>query len=101
MSDDKKSAAERMDVSYVAHLARLDLTTAEVERFQAQLDQIVAYFNDLRGIDVSAVQPMAHASALHNVFREDDVRPGLDRDQALANAPERGTDLFRVPKIVE
>ena len=101
MSDDKKSAAERMDVRYVAHLARLELTTDEVQRFQAQLDQIVAYFNDLRGIDVSAVEPMAHASALRNVFRDDVVLASLDRDQALANAPERSTDLFRMPKIVE
>jgi aspartyl-tRNA(Asn)/glutamyl-tRNA(Gln) amidotransferase subunit C len=44
---------------------------------------------------------MAHAGMIQNVFREDVVRPGLDRDQVLANAPEQASDLFRVPKIVE
>ena len=101
MSDDKKHQAERMDVRYVANLARLDLTDAEAERFQAQLDHIVAYFNELRGIDVDAVQPMAHASVIQNVFREDVTHAGLERDQVLANAPEQSADLFMVPKIVE
>lgn len=101
MSDQRKQAAEHMDVRYVAHLARLDLTDAEAERFQSQLDQIVAYFNALRSIDVESVKPMAHASVIQNVFRDDAPRAGLDRDQVLANAPERSADLFKVPKIVE
>jgi aspartyl-tRNA(Asn)/glutamyl-tRNA(Gln) amidotransferase subunit C len=101
MPDDKKTVAGRMDVRYVANLARLDLSAAEADRFQAQLDHIVAYINELRAVDVDAVQPMAHASAIQNVFREDLARPGLDHDRALANAPERGDDLFKVPKIVE
>ncbi|MEI6149273.1 MAG: Asp-tRNA(Asn)/Glu-tRNA(Gln) amidotransferase subunit GatC [bacterium] len=101
MPDHQKHAAEHMAVRYVANLARLELTDAEAERFQEQLDHIVAYFNELREIDVEAVQPMAHAGVIQNVFREDVVRPGLDRDQVLANAPEQASDLFRVPKIVE
>lgn len=90
-----------MDVRYVANLARLELTDAEALRFQAQLDQIVAYFNEIRDIDVGAVQPMAHATVIENVFREDVVIPGLDRERVLANAPEQASDLFMVPKIVE
>jgi aspartyl-tRNA(Asn)/glutamyl-tRNA(Gln) amidotransferase subunit C len=101
MPDHQKHAAEHMAVRYVANLARLELTDAEAERFQEQLDHIVAYFNELREIDVDAVQPMAHAGVIQNVFREDVVRPGLDRDQVLANAPEQALDLFRVPRIVE
>ena len=101
MSDDKKQAAARMDVRYVANLARLELTDAEAVRFQNQLDQIVAYFNELRAVDVEGVEPMAHAVPIQNVFREDVVREGIARDLVLANAPERSTDLLRVPKIVE
>jgi aspartyl-tRNA(Asn)/glutamyl-tRNA(Gln) amidotransferase subunit C len=101
MPDDRKHAAAHMDVRYVANLARLELTDSEATRFQGQLDQIVAYFDELREIDVDTVQPMAHATVIQNVFREDVVRPGLARDQVLANAPEQAADLIRVPKIVE
>jgi aspartyl-tRNA(Asn)/glutamyl-tRNA(Gln) amidotransferase subunit C len=101
MSDDRKLAAEHMDVRYVANLARLELTDAEALRFQTQLDHIVAYFNEIRDIDVEAVQPMAHATVIENVFREDVVLPGLDHEQVLANAPEQASELFMVPKIVE
>lgn len=101
MSDDKKQAAARMDVRYVANLARLDLTDDEVVRFQQQLDQIVAYFNDLRAVNVDGVDPMAHAVPIENVFRDDVVREGLARELALGNAPQQSADLFMVPKIVE
>ena len=101
MSDDKKQAAAHMDVRYVANLARLELTDAEAVRFQNQLDQIVEYFNELRAVDVEGVEPMAHAVPIQNVFREDVVRESIARDLALGNAPERSSDLFMVPKIVE
>ncbi len=98
---DPKPAAGSIDVRYVANLARLDLTEAEVATFQPQLDQIVGYVNEIRGIDVDGVEPTAHAIAITNVFREDEVTPGMEREQLLANAPERSEDLIRVPKIVE
>ncbi len=101
MADEKQRAAEHMDVRYVAHLARLDLTDAEIARFQDQLDHIVTYFNALRGISVEGVEPTAHAVPISNVFREDEPRAGLDRETALANAPRQSNDLFMVPKIVE
>jgi aspartyl-tRNA(Asn)/glutamyl-tRNA(Gln) amidotransferase subunit C len=101
MANDKQQAAGQMDVRYVAHLARLDLTDAEAERFQAQLDHIVAYFNDLRAVAVEGVEPMAHAVPIQNVFRDDVPRAGLERETALANAPRQSADLFVVPKIVE
>jgi aspartyl-tRNA(Asn)/glutamyl-tRNA(Gln) amidotransferase subunit C len=101
MAEGKQQAAGRMDVRYVANLARLDLTDAEARRFQGQLDQIVSYFNDLRGVDVDGVEPMAHAVPIQNVFRDDVPRAGLERDAALSNAPRQSADLFVVPKIVE
>ena len=101
MAEIKRSITDRIDVRYVAHLARLDLTEAEQREFQSQLEHIVAYVNQIREIDVEGVEPTAHAVAVQNVFREDVVRPGLDPDQALANAPEQARGQFKVPLIVE
>ncbi|MEI8122719.1 MAG: Asp-tRNA(Asn)/Glu-tRNA(Gln) amidotransferase subunit GatC [bacterium] len=101
MADDKTQSAKKMDVRYVANLARLNLSEAEAAQFQTQLDVIVEYFNQLRPLDVEGVEPMAHATPIQNVFREDEVRPGLDREVVLNNAPEHSADLIRVPTIVE
>lgn len=101
MADDKAQTAKTMDVRYVANLARLSLTDDEVVQFQGQLDHIVEYFNQLRALDVDGVEPMAHTTPVHNVFREDQVRPGLDRDAVLKNAPEHGPEVIMVPTIVE
>lgn len=59
------------------------------------------YFNQLRALDVAGVEPMAHATPVQNVFREDEVRPGLDRDTVLKNAPEHNPEVIMVPTIVE
>jgi aspartyl-tRNA(Asn)/glutamyl-tRNA(Gln) amidotransferase subunit C len=98
---DSKRAAEAIDVRYVAHLARLDLTEEEARQFQGQLDHILDHFRQIRDLPVADVEPTAHAVPIHNVFREDAVRPGLDRDRALANAPAHQAGQFMVPKIVE
>ena len=101
MSNDQRKATDRIDVRYVANLARLDLTDAEVLEFQGQLDHIVEYVNSIRGLDVEGVEPMAHATVVQNVFRDDVVKPGLAAETALANAPQHQSGLFMVPKIVE
>jgi aspartyl-tRNA(Asn)/glutamyl-tRNA(Gln) amidotransferase subunit C len=93
--------ADAMDVAYVANLARIRLSDSERERFQEQLDQIVAYVRKIRELDLEGIEPTAHALAVQNVFREDATAPGLDRDTALANAPATVQGLFRVPQIVE
>lgn len=89
------------DVSYVAHLARMHLTDAEKEKISAQLKDILAYVAKLNELDVSNVEPTAHANPLTNVLRADEVQPSIDRDKILKNAPEQARDLFIVPKIVE
>ena len=101
MTDDKAQSAKKMDVRYVANLARLNLTDGEVVEFQSQLDHIVEHFNQLRALNVDEVEPMAHATPIQNVFREDVVQPGLDRDVILNNAPEQSAGLVMVPTIVE
>ena len=92
---------DSFDVSYVAHLARMHLTEAEKAKISAQLKDILTYVAKLNELDVSQVEPTAHATPLSNVFRQDEVKPSIDRDKVLQNAPEQARDLFIVPKIIE
>ncbi len=91
----------KIDVGYVAELARLELTDEEKAVFQPQLENIVKYVEMISSVDVSDVEPMMHGRPLVNAFREDIVRPSLDREAALANAPARVGEEFLLPKIVE
>lgn len=90
-----------MDISYIAHLARVELSEAERSKFAAQLKDILAYVAKLNELDLSNVEPTAHATPLTNVFRKDEVRPSIEIEKVLKNAPEQARDLFIVPKIVE
>lgn len=90
-----------IDVQYVAHLARLSLTPEEQERIGSQLGSILDYIEKLKEVDVSGVEPTAHAFPLVNVTRPDVVRPSLSQEEALRNAPAPGNGLFLVPKIVD
>ena len=94
-------AAAEIDVKYVAHLARLHLTPAEEGKFGAQLGQILGYVEKLKELDVSNVEPTAHAMPLVNVTRPDEIRPSIPHEDALRNAPATANGLFIVPKIVE
>ena len=91
---------KKIDVPYVAQLARLTLTEEEVQVFQGQLEQIVDYVKAIQQVDVSGVEPMAHATRVQNVFRKDEERKGLDRDVVLKNAPAHDGEQFLVPKII-
>jgi aspartyl-tRNA(Asn)/glutamyl-tRNA(Gln) amidotransferase subunit C len=91
----------KIDVAYVAHLARMHLSESEKEKISAQLKDVLTYVTKLNEVDVSAVEPTAHATPLSNVLRKDEVRPSIDPAKVLANAPEEARDLFIVPKIVE
>jgi len=95
------SVHQDFNVKYVAHLARLALTPEEEVKFQSQLDNIIGYIAKLNELDVSHVEPTAHAVPLVNVTRPDATRPSLDHDEALRNAPAQLNGLFLVPKIVE
>ncbi|MGZ4961088.1 MAG: Asp-tRNA(Asn)/Glu-tRNA(Gln) amidotransferase subunit GatC [Limisphaerales bacterium] len=90
-----------VDVKYVAHLARISLTAEEEEQFGPQLKNILGYIEKLNQLDVSHIEPTAHAVPLVNVFRKDEVRPSLSNEDALRNAPAKANGLFVVPKIVE
>jgi aspartyl-tRNA(Asn)/glutamyl-tRNA(Gln) amidotransferase subunit C len=90
-----------IDVKYVAHLARMSLSPAEEQKIGAQLSSILGYIEKLKEVDVSGVEPTAHAFPLVNVTRADEVRPSMSQEAALGNAPAQANGLFIVPKIVE
>lgn len=91
----------KIDVGYVAELARLELTDEEKAVFQPQLENIVKYVEKISSVNVDGVEPMMHGRVLVNAFREDVVRASLPTETALANAPKRVGDEFLLPKIVE
>ena len=92
---------DKEDVEYVAHLARLDFSEEEKERFTSQLDNILMYMDKLNQVDTSGVEPMSHAITLVNAFRDDRVGESLSHGLSLANAPEARGNCFSVPKIIE
>ena len=91
----------QFDVRYTAQLARLHLSEEEIAKFQTQLSQILAYVEKLEQVDVTGIEPTAHANAIFNVFREDAARDWFTAEEALANAPRAANQLFMVPKVID
>ena len=89
------------EVKRIARLARVGLSESEVAHFQVQLSEILDYFQRLREVDTEGLPPTAHTLAMHNVMRDDEPRPSFDKEEVLANAPQREDDLFRVRAILE
>ena len=92
---------DETQVRRVALLGRLELSDGEVSQFSTQLSAIFEYIEKLNELDTDDVEPLAHCLPVHNVFREDVPRPSLSNDDALANAPEREDEYFKVPKILD
>jgi aspartyl-tRNA(Asn)/glutamyl-tRNA(Gln) amidotransferase subunit C len=89
------------EVTHIARLARVGLSQDEMSRFQDQLSQILDYFQRLQEADTENVPPTAHTLAMHNIMRDDEPRPSFDKEDILANAPQREGDLFRVRAVLE
>jgi len=92
---------DRVQVIKVAKLARLELTEAEIDEFTGQLSAILDYMEKMNELDTADVQPLAHCLPISNVLREDAVKESLGVEKALANAPQRDGEFFKVPKILE
>ena len=88
------------EVKHVADLARLEMSSEEVESMTRQLDGILNYVAKLNELDTTGVQPTTHAISIVNAFREDQVKPSLDREDTLANAPQQNGESFVVPKVI-
>lgn len=91
----------KIDVAYVARLSRLTLTEEEQARYGRDLAAILDYAAKLDELDTEGVVPTAHVLPIHNVLREDAVKPSMDLDKLLENAPDRADGCFKVPKVVE
>jgi aspartyl-tRNA(Asn)/glutamyl-tRNA(Gln) amidotransferase subunit C len=94
-------SAPEINIKYVAHLARLSLSPTEEASMSGQLAEVLKYMDKLKEVDVSNVEPMAHAFPIVNVARADQVTASLSQEEALANAPAKAGGLFIVPRIVE
>ena len=93
-------AVTKKDVEYIAELARLKFKDEELEKFTEQLNEILTYVEKLNELDTTNVEPLSHPVEGSNVFREDVVKPSLDREEALRNAPDRSELFFKVPKVI-
>lgn len=90
----------RADVEKVSLLGRLLLSDEELDTMTTQLGRVVGYVEQLNEVNTDGVEPMAHAVEMHNVFRGDELRPSLPREAALANAPKRDSECYRVPAVL-
>jgi len=90
----------RQDVEKVSLLARLQFCDHELDELTLQLGQIVDYIEQLNELNTDNIEPMAHAAELVNIFADDVVMPSLDREEALANAPKRDDECYRVPAVL-
>lgn len=90
----------RQEVEKVSLLARLRLTSEELDRMTVQMGQIVAYVESLSELDTESVEPMAHALDVANVFAADELRPSLSREESLANAPHHDREFYLVPAVL-
>ncbi len=95
------SETGKIDIDYVAKLARIELSDEEKSKYSKQLGQILEYFEKLSKIDVSGVEPSAHARPVYNVWRTDEESPSMSLEDALMNAPKSRDDQIVVPKVVD
>lgn len=95
------SSAPQLNIDHIAKLARIALTAEEKAKFSQQLGDVLHHIEQLSKVDVSGVEPTAHAFDVHNVWADDVAQPGLPVEQALRNAPAQRDHMIAVPKVVE
>ncbi len=95
------SAPADLNIDRIAQLARIALTPEEKEKFSAQLADVLTNIEKLRQVDVTGVEPTAHAFPVYNVWADDVAKPGLSVEDVLRNAPEKRDNMIVVPKVVE
>lgn len=88
-------------IEYVGILAKLELSEEEKEQAKKDMGDMLAYVSKLNELDTNSVEPMSHTFDVHNVFREDVVTNGDDRENMILNAPERTEDCYKVPKTFD
>ena len=91
----------REEVIHIAQLARLELTPEEIERYREQLSAVLDYFTKLAEVDTTGIPPTASVLPPRSVLRKDEPRPGLPREELLANAADTEDGQFKVPPVLE
>jgi len=91
----------KKEVEHVAKLARLHLTEKEKAKFQKQLSSILDYISQLNQVDTKKVEPIAQITGLFNIFRKDEVEPGMPREKMLKNAPDKKDGFLKVKAVLE
>ena len=89
------------DIKTVASLSRLKIREDETQEVTAQLDKFLTYVENLQSIDTTNIEPTTYALPMQNVFRADKVKPSLERELALSNAPLAEDGYFKVPRVLE
>lgn len=95
------SQTPQLDIDYVARLARIELSPDEKARYATQLSDVLHHIEQLRQVDVTGIEPTAHAFPVENVWHEDIAQPGLSVTETLRNAPAQRDNMISVPKVVE
>ena len=93
-------SVSKKDVEYIANLARLKFSEKELENLTHDMNEILAYVEKLKELDTKNVEPLSHPVENTNVFRKDEKKPSIPREQALKNAPESSDEFFKVPKVI-
>ncbi len=94
-------AIEKKTVEHVAHLARIELKPAELDKLAGQLTDILDFIDNLSKVDVTNIKPTSHILPINNVLREDTQKTSLPVEKTLSNAPEKEGNFFVVPKVIE
>ena len=89
------------DVEHIAKLAKLKFTDEEMQKLQGELNTVLAYIDKLNEINLDDVEPLENINETENVFREDEAKPGVTKEEALKNAPDKTKDFFKVPKVLD
>jgi aspartyl-tRNA(Asn)/glutamyl-tRNA(Gln) amidotransferase subunit C len=89
------------EIEHIANLSRITLTVDEKNTFAKQLTNILDYIEKLNELDTDEVQPMAYATSLKNVFREDEIKSSFSRQEILELSPSCANGFFKVPKVIE
>jgi len=87
-------------VEYIAKLAKIKISEEEKSKFVPQLSKIITYIEKLSELDTEGISPMSSVIPIKNVFREDEPKPSMPRDEVLANAPASQNGFFKVPKVI-
>ena len=88
-------------VKYLAQLARIELEDKQLSVLAGELEDIIKFIDKLSKVNVDNIEPMSHVHNVKNVFRDDEVKPSLERDLSMKNAPETKQDFFKVSKVIE